>query len=194
MKSSCYKLPCQFLVVGIGPDKSGDDLSVPVLPGTLAQNQMRVSYQCSAKMKIRDFILNLLNIADGQIIPLGYMCRMVGYNPILFSTTYRGVAFLPLNKEKGGGAEFIGLIGYTHHMWVLRSTEMSWMRLDTTSSADCWDIVTFRGKFYAVFTNGDVFEIDPYTLETTPLRPTEIVECRTVNYLVPYGDDELYLC
>ncbi|KAF8053055.1 hypothetical protein N665_1469s0006 [Sinapis alba] len=168
-------LPSQFFVGGIGPDKS-EELPSPI--------------QCSVKMKIQGSNPALLNIADCQIIPLGYMCRMVGYDPNSLATSYRGVAILPLDKEKG---EFIVLIGYAHHILALRSTKMSWMRLDNTSRADCRDIVTFRGKFYAVFINGDVFAIDPYTLETTPLRPPEIAGCGRFNYLVPYGDEELYL-
>ncbi|XP_056852247.1 F-box/kelch-repeat protein At1g64840-like [Raphanus sativus] len=67
---------------------------------------------------------------------------------------------------------------------------MRWRRLQKTSIADCRDIVVFRGKFYAIFINEDVFAIDPYTLETTPLTPPEIVDCGRCNYLVPYGDDE----
>lgn len=118
------------------------------------------------------------------------MCRMVGYDPDSLSRSYRGVAILPLNEETG---EFIVLIGYDHHILALRSTETRWMEVDNCSRADCKDIVTFRGKFYAVFINGDVFAIDPYTLETTPLRPPDITGCGRQNYLVPYGDDELYL-
>ncbi|KAL0741172.1 hypothetical protein Bca4012_082685 [Brassica carinata] len=155
-------LPSQFFVGGVGP----------------------------VNMKIQGSNPTLINIADSQIIPLGYTCRMVGYDPNSLLTSYRGAAILPLNKEKG---EFIVLIGYAHRILALRSTEMTWRQLDNTSRADCKDIVTFRGKFYAVFLNGDVFAIDPYTLETTPLRPTEIPGCGRCNYLVPYGDDELYL-
>lgn len=112
---------------------------------------------------------------------------MVGYDPDSLATRYRGAAILPLKGE------FVVLIGYAHDMLVLRSTEMYWKRLYNTSEADCSDIVTFRGKFYAVFINGDVFAIDPYTLETTALTPPEIADCGRCNYLVPYGDDELYL-
>ncbi|XP_013631674.1 PREDICTED: F-box/kelch-repeat protein At1g64840-like [Brassica oleracea var. oleracea] len=159
-----HALPSQFFVGGVGPDKSGD-------------------HMVTAPTSI--------NVADCQIIPLGHRCRMVGYDPDSLSTGYRGVAILPLNNEEGG--EFIVLIGYSHHMLALRSTEMRWMEVDNCSRADCIDIVTFRGKFYPVFTNGDVFAIDPYTLETTPLRPPQIAGCGRLNYLVPYGDDELYL-
>lgn len=118
---------------------------------------------------------------------------MVGYDPNSLETSYRGVAFLEVNKENG---EFVVLIGYAHDILALRSTEMRWSRVDDCSRADCSDIVTFRGKFYAVFINGDVFAIDPYTLKTTPLRPPNIPGCGRCNYLVPYGDDdddELYL-
>ncbi|KAJ0260323.1 hypothetical protein HA466_0065420 [Hirschfeldia incana] len=134
---------------------------------------------------------HVVNIADCQIIPLGYMCRMVGYDPDSLATSYRAAAILPLNEDTG---EFVVLIGYAHHILALRSTEMIWRRVELCSRADCSDIVTFRGKFYAVFINGDVFAIDPYILETTPLRPPNIPGCGRQNYLVPYGDDEgLYL-
>ncbi|KAG2331533.1 hypothetical protein Bca52824_002713 [Brassica carinata] len=169
----------EFFVGGIRPEEDVE-FSSPV--------------QCSVKVKIpSDSAPTSLNVADCQIIPLGYKCRMVGYDPNSLATRYRAAAFLPLNKEKRG--EFIVLIGYSRHMLVLRSTEMRWTRLQNTSiAADCSDIVAFRGKFYAVFINGDVFAIDPYTLETTPLIPPEIVDCGRCNYLVPYGDDdELYL-
>lgn len=157
-------LPCEFFLGGIRPDKSTDPVELPSP--------------------------TLINTADCRIIPLGHMCRMVGYDPDSLSRSYRGVAILPLNEETG---EFIVLIGYDHHILALRSTETRWMEVDNCSRADCKDIVTFRGKFYAVFINGDVFAIDPYTLETTPLRPPDITGCGRQNYLVPYGDDELYL-
>uniref|UniRef100_M4C957 KIB1-4 beta-propeller domain-containing protein n=1 Tax=Brassica campestris TaxID=3711 RepID=M4C957_BRACM len=169
-------LPSEFFVGGIRPEN---------------HVEFPPSVQCSVKMKMTpDSPPTLLNIADCQIIPLGYKWRMVGHDPNSLATRYRGAAFLPLNKEKG---EFIVLIGYSRHILVLRSTEMRWTRLQNSSEADCRDIVAFRGKFYAVFINGDVFAIDPYTLETTPLIPPEIVDCGRCNNLVPYGDDELYL-
>lgn len=171
-------LPSQFFVGGIGPDKSVDQMDLP--------NPI----QCTVKTKIGDSAPTFLNTADCQIVPLGYRCRMVGYDPNSLATSYGGAAILPRNEEKG---EFIVLISYAHHILALTSTDMRWVRVDNTSRADCKDIVTFRGKFYAVFINGDVSAIDPYTLETKPLTPPEIVGCGRCNYLVPYGDDELYL-
>ncbi|CAH8335702.1 unnamed protein product [Eruca vesicaria subsp. sativa] len=171
-------LPSEFFIGGIGPDTNSDD-----------NVELPSPIQCS--VKIPGSTPTYLNVADCQIILLGYTCRMVGYDPDSLDTSYRAVAFLRINKEEG--REFIVLIGYAHHILALRSTEMSWTELDGCSRADCSDIVTFRGKFYAVFINGDVFAIDPYTLETKPLRPPVIPGCVRHNYLVPYGDDELYL-
>ncbi|KAJ0250290.1 hypothetical protein HA466_0144530 [Hirschfeldia incana] len=171
--------PSEFFVGGIRPEDHHVKSPSPV--------------QCSVKVNISpDAPPTFLNVADCQVIPLGYKFRMVGYDPNSLATRFRGVAFLP---ERGGGREFTVLIGYSHDLLLLKSSEMRWRRLHNTSEADCRDIVAFRGKFYAVFINGDVFAIDPYTLETTPLIPPEIVDCGRCNYLVPYGDDdeELYL-
>lgn len=67
------------------------------------------------------------------------------------------------------------------------------MRLEQSSIADCSDILTFRGRFYVVFLNGDIFVIDPYSLEATPLMPPEVLNPGSCNYLVPCGNDELFL-
>ncbi|XP_010429460.1 PREDICTED: F-box/kelch-repeat protein At1g64840-like [Camelina sativa] len=165
-------LPSEFFVGGINRDKS-----VKALPSP---------FQCSVKVNIPDSESTLLNVLDCQILPLGFQYRMIGWDPQSLATSFRGVASLPL-----GEGEFVVLIGYSHNMLVLRSADMRWMRLEKTSRADCKDIVTFRGKFYAVFINGDVFVIDPYTLEATLLMPSERLNSQ--NYLVPSGDDELFL-
>ncbi|KAL1197923.1 F-box/kelch-repeat protein [Cardamine amara subsp. amara] len=171
-------LPSKFFVGGIDQDKSKNHMEIPS------------SLQCSVKVKIPGSETTSMNILDCQILPLGYQCRMTGYDPNSFETSFRGVACLPLNKE-GGRGEFVVLIGYSHDLLVLRSTEMKWIRLEKTSRADCSDIVTFRGKFYVVFINGDVFVIDPYSLEATPLRPLDRLISQ--NNLVPSGNDELFL-
>ncbi|CAH8263427.1 unnamed protein product [Arabidopsis lyrata] len=54
----------------------------------------------------------------------------MGWDPEDWATYYRGVAFLPLNKE-GRGEEFVVLLNYTKNLYVLRSTEMRWMQLKT---------------------------------------------------------------
>ncbi|ESQ46472.1 hypothetical protein EUTSA_v10000675mg, partial [Eutrema salsugineum] len=181
VRSPADALPSEFFVGGISPDKSDDDDDGIELPSPI---------QCSVKVKIGESDPTLMNILDCQILPLGYQYRMIGWDPDSLATSYRGVAFLPLNKE-GGEGEFVVLIGYSHDLYYLRSSEMRWRRLEKTSRADCNDIVTFRGKFYVVFLNGDVFVIDPYSLEATPLRPSERLSSQ--NYLVPSGDEELFL-
>ncbi|CAL9234174.1 unnamed protein product [Arabidopsis halleri] len=50
------------------------------------------------------------------------------------------VAFLLLNKD---GGEIV-----------------VWMQLKNISNSSCQDLVTFRGRFYAVFLNGNMFVID----------------------------------
>ncbi|EOA27126.1 hypothetical protein CARUB_v10023226mg [Capsella rubella] len=172
------ELPSKFFVGGINRDKLEDHMQLPS------------PLQCSVKVKIQGSDPSLMNILDCQILPLGYQCRMIGYDPNSLETSFRGVAVLPLNKEEGG-REFVVLIGYSHLLLVLRSAEMKWMRVEKASRADCKHIVTFRGKFYAVFINGDVSVIDPYSLEATPLRPSDRLSSQ--NYLVPSGNDELFL-
>ena len=60
-------------------------------------------------------------------------------------------------------------------MLVLRSDEMRQMRLQRLSDATCDDLVTFRGRFYAIFFIGDVFTFDHHFLELTPLKPLELL-------------------
>ncbi|CAA7047921.1 unnamed protein product [Microthlaspi erraticum] len=46
---------------------------------------------------------------------------------------------------------------------------MRWMWLKNMSDASCSGLVTFRGRFYAVFLDGDIIGIDPYSRKATPL-------------------------
>uniref|UniRef100_A0A1J3K3Z4 F-box/kelch-repeat protein n=1 Tax=Noccaea caerulescens TaxID=107243 RepID=A0A1J3K3Z4_NOCCA len=169
-------LPSEFYVGGINQGKSEDCIELPS------------PIQCSVKVKMGESDPTLMSVLDCQILPLGYQYRMIGYDPQSLATSFRGVAFLPLSKE---GGEFVVLIGYSHDFLALRSTEMKWMRVEKPSKGGCKDIVTFRGKFYAVFINGDVCVIDPYSLEATSLMPSERLTSN--NYLVPAGNDELFL-
>ncbi|ESQ46477.1 hypothetical protein EUTSA_v10000199mg [Eutrema salsugineum] len=178
VRAPAAALCATYFLGGVDQDKSEEHMELPF------------PIQCSVKVKIQDFDPTLMNILDCQILPLGYLYRMVGWNPELLTTKFRGVAFLPLNK----GGEFVVLLGYYHDLFVLRSVEMRWTRLERVSTATCKDIVTFRGRFYVVFLSGEVFVFDPYSLEPTPLTmPMELVDCGSVNYLVPSGNDELYL-
>ncbi|CAL9233886.1 unnamed protein product [Arabidopsis halleri] len=164
----------EYFLGGIGRDVDHVELPSPL--------------QCSVKVKIPDSDPTLINMLDCQVLSLGHQYRMIGCNP----KYYKGVAFLPLNNN-GGGEEFIVLLNYTKNLLMLRSTEMRWMLLEKYSIASCSDLITFRGMFYAAFLNHDIFVIDPYSLEATPLMPSELLDCGSVNDLVPSGNDELFL-
>ncbi|KAG7567596.1 hypothetical protein ISN45_Aa04g004540 [Arabidopsis thaliana x Arabidopsis arenosa] len=173
----------EYFLGDLGPDKSEDRMERPS------------PLQCSVKYNIPGTDPTLMNMLDCQIIPLGHQYRMIGWYPDSLATSFRGVAVLPLNKQGGGGGGggFVVLIGYSHGLLVLRSAERRWIRLEQSSIADCSDILTFRGRFYVVFLNGDIFVFDPYSLEATPLMPPEVLNSGSCNYLVPCGNDELFL-
>ncbi|CAL9233904.1 unnamed protein product [Arabidopsis halleri] len=188
------KIPL-FLFRVLTRDAATVALSSEYFLGDLGQDdriELPSPLQCSVKVKIPGSDPTLMNTLDCQILPLGHQYRMIGWNPEAWSSAYRGVAVLPLNKEGGGGGgEFVVLLNYTSVLLVLRSAEMRWMRLEKIPDASCWDLFTFRGRFYAVFLNGKIFVIDPYSLEVTPLMPSKPLN--SSNYLVPSGDDELFL-
>ncbi|ESQ46473.1 hypothetical protein EUTSA_v10000198mg [Eutrema salsugineum] len=168
----------KFLLGGVGRDKSEDHMNM-MLPSPI---------QCSVKVEIPGSDPTLMNIHDSQIFPLGHQYRMIGWYPNSRTTKYRGVAFLPLNKN---GSEFVVLLNYTNDLLMLRSDEMRWMCLKETSEASCVDLVSFRGRFYATFLNGDIFAFDPYSLIRTPMMP--VPDRRSCHHLVQSGDDELFL-
>ncbi|XP_020884026.1 F-box/kelch-repeat protein At1g64840 [Arabidopsis lyrata subsp. lyrata] len=170
--------PSMYYLGDIGRDNSEDHMKHPS------------PLQCSVRMKIPGSDPTLMNMLDCQILSLGHQYKMISWDPHSLATRFRGVAVLPLNKEEGGGG-FVVLIGYSHDLLVLKSAERRWMRLEKTSIATCSGIVTFRGRFYAFFLNGDIFVIDPYSLEATPLMPLQPLS--SINYLVQSGNDELFL-
>ncbi|KAL1221454.1 F-box/kelch-repeat protein [Cardamine amara subsp. amara] len=144
--------------------------------------------QCLVKVKIPGSYPTLMKTLDCQILSMGHKYRMID----CISIDYRGMAFLPLNKEGGGGGgEFVALLNCTRGLFVFRSAEMRWMRLQQISVATCYEVATFRGRFYAVFLNGDIFVIDPHSLEVTPLRHSQPLI--SFNHLFPSGNDELFL-
>ncbi|CAH8349941.1 unnamed protein product [Eruca vesicaria subsp. sativa] len=147
--------------------------------------------QCSVKVNIPESQPALMNMLECQIFPLSDHYRMIGWDIEEWKTKgYRGVAFLPLIKERGGG--FIVLVNYSNFLLVLRSAEMEWIRLKRFTIASCQNVIVFRGKFYGTALNRDIFFIDPFTLQVTPLMPLQPLSSR--NYLVPSGnDDELFL-
>jgi len=83
------------------------------------------------------------------------------------------------------------LLSYSNVLMALRSSEMKWMRVAKISKASCSDLVSFRGRFYAVFLDREIVVIDPYSLDVTPLMPLQSL--RSLKFLVPSGDDEIFL-
>ncbi|CAL9234177.1 unnamed protein product [Arabidopsis halleri] len=162
--------PFEYFLGGIGRDDRMDR------PSPL---------QCSVKVEIPGFDSTLMSMLDCQILSLGHQYRLIGWEP----KDYRGVAFLPLNKE-GREGEFVVILNYTNVLMVLTSAEMKWKRLENVPYAICSDLVTFRGRFYASFLSKNTFVIDPYSLEVTLLMPSPQ---KQLNYLVASGNDELFL-
>lgn len=113
--------PCKYFLGGIGRDESDGHIELPF------------PLQCSVKMEIPGSDPTLMNLVDSQTLPLGHQYRMIGCNP----KEYRGVAFLPLNKEGSGEGEFVVLLNYNRVLLVLRSAEMSWTWLKNVSNASC---------------------------------------------------------
>ncbi|KAL1221455.1 F-box/kelch-repeat protein [Cardamine amara subsp. amara] len=162
--------PFEYFLGGIGRDKSKGHIELPS------------PLQCSVKMEIQRSDPTLMKMVDCQILPLCHQYRLIGWEP----KDYRGVAFLPLNKD----GEFIVILNYTNILLVLTSAEMKWKRLEGVPEALCSDLVTFRGRFYAAFLTKHIFLIDPYSLEVTLLLPSPQ---KSLNYLVASGNDELFL-
>ncbi|KAL1207152.1 F-box/kelch-repeat protein [Cardamine amara subsp. amara] len=156
----------EFLMGGIGRDESEDHM------------ELLSPLQCSVKVKIPGSDPTLINMLDCQILPLGHQYRIIGCNP----KDYSSVAFLSLGE---GG--FVVLLKYDINLLVLTSAEMRWKRLHIVPSSLCWSLVTFRGRFYATLLSREIVVIDPYSLEVTLLLPSP------KNYLVPSGNDELFL-
>ena len=163
--------PSEYFLGGVGRD-GHIELQSPI--------------QCSVKIPGSD--PTVMNINNTQVFPLGHQYRMMGWDPESWTTKYKGVAFLPLNKE---GGEFVLLLNYTRDLLVLRSSEMRWMRLKETSDASCCQIIAFRGRFYATFLSGPLYIFDPYSLKRTPFTPSPTL--RSSKHLVQDGDDELLL-
>ncbi|KAG2286283.1 hypothetical protein Bca52824_045887 [Brassica carinata] len=168
-------LAADYFLGGIGRDEPEEELPYP--------------NQCSVKVEIPGSSdPRLMNMLDCQIFPLRHQYRMIGCN----AEGYRCVAVLPLNKE--GGGDFVVLLNCSSVLMVLRSNEMRWRRFQTLSVHPCDDLVTFRGRFYALFRYGDVFGFDPHFLELYPLVRFELDrKCGWSTSLVPSGDDELFL-
>ncbi|CAL9233885.1 unnamed protein product [Arabidopsis halleri] len=166
--------PSKFFLGGINRDKSKDHMEL--LPSSL---------QCSVRVKIPGSEPTLMNMLDCQILPLGNQYRIIGWDPEEQTTV-----FLPLCKD-GGGGEFVVLLNYSYLLLALTSSEMRWKLVMDVPNTSCTELVTFRGRFYAAFLLGEVYVINPCSLEATSLMPSEPL-CSS-NYLIPSGNDELFL-
>ncbi|KAF8053057.1 hypothetical protein N665_1469s0008 [Sinapis alba] len=163
--------PSEYFFGGIGRDES-EELPRPI--------------QCSVKVEIQGSDPTLMKMNDCQIFPLGHQYRIFGWTP----KDYRGVAFLPLYKE-GRGGEFVVLLNYSYgKLMVLTSVEMKWKRFENLPKTLCSNVVTFRGRFYVSFLTRKTVVIDPHSLAVTDLMPLPQSD---LNFLVPSGDDELFL-
>ncbi|CAL9233772.1 unnamed protein product [Arabidopsis halleri] len=152
-------------------------LFIRVPTPAIADDQLSDALQCLVKVKIPASV-------PKKIVPLGHKYRMIGWD-------YNRAAFLRLDKE-GKREEFVVLLKYSGSFLVLTSAEMRWKKLENVPNATCFDIVTFRGRFYAQFLSGHIVVIDPYSLEVTLLLFSP-EESRGLQSLVPYGKDELFL-
>lgn len=180
IKALCTLEKIPLFLLYIPPVTTATSVSECFLLGRLGRVESGDHIQCSK-----------VNIHDSLILPLGHQYRMI-FDQEAWNGLYRGVAFLPLNKEGGGEFEFVVLVNYTNMLLELTSSVMKWrLRLQVSSNATCEDLVAFRGRFYAAFYNGDVLIFDPYSLVQTPLTPSQPLTSN--KYLVRSGDDELFL-
>ncbi|XP_010472489.1 PREDICTED: F-box/kelch-repeat protein At1g64840-like [Camelina sativa] len=170
--------PSVFYLGDLGRDNSRDHMELPS------------PLQCSVRMQLPGSDPTLMNMLDCQIISLGHQYRVIGWDPESWTSPYRGVALLPLNKE-GGGEDFVVILNFTNDLVVFRSEETRWVRLGKITDTSCQKVLTFRGRFYAAYLNGDIFVIDPYSLEATLMNPAD--HFSSINYLVQSGNDELFL-
>ncbi|CAH2061185.1 unnamed protein product [Thlaspi arvense] len=192
-KESCTtlkKIPLFLIRITISPGASAAAPGYLCFLGGLGKGTELLlpspTLQCSVKVKIPGFLPTVRNMLDCEIVTLGHQYRMIGWE----LRDYRGVVFLPLNKE----GEFVVLINYTNILLVLTSAEMKWKQLKNVPDASFSNLIAFRGRFYAAFRNREVVVIDPCSLDVTPLMPSQPEPLSSTNYLVPSGDDdELFL-
>ncbi|KAG7572347.1 hypothetical protein ISN44_As09g007180 [Arabidopsis suecica] len=160
--------PSEFFVGGIGQDDSEDRMEIPS------------PLQCSVRVKSPGSVPTLMNMLDCQILSLGYQYRIIGWDP-----EERTTVFLPLSKD----GEFVVLLN--QRLLALTSAEMRWKLVMNVPNARCSELVTFRGRFYAAFLHWGVYVIDPCSLKATSLMPSQSLH--SSNYLIPSGNDELFL-
>ncbi|EOA27273.1 hypothetical protein CARUB_v10023393mg [Capsella rubella] len=181
VKTSAGDVVSEYFLGAVGRDGSVDHMKLLSSP-----------LECSVKNKIPGSDPTLMKMLDCQILSLGHQYRMAGLCPEEWRVYQKSVVFLPLNKN-GEKREFVVLLNYSEGLLVLRSAEMRWKPLKCRSFVDlqCTHLVTFRGRFYAVFFTGIIVVIDPYSLQVTRLMPSQPL--RGSDYLIPSGNDELFL-
>ncbi|CAH8363736.1 unnamed protein product [Eruca vesicaria subsp. sativa] len=171
----------------------------PILPslyfigGVIKDEQNSSQTQsCSLKVKVHERVLDVANILDFQIFPLGHHYRVIGFDPREPTSAYRGVAVIPGK----GDDDYLLLLNYTKLLYIFRSAEMKWIGIEEFSDDTFYEVVAFRGMFYASFVTAGVFVLDPYLMEVTPLMPSPPLQhAININNLVKCGDDddELFL-
>ncbi|KAL0845216.1 hypothetical protein Bca101_018462 [Brassica carinata] len=170
----------EFFMGLVGRDESADYMEAPS------------PLQCSLRVKMKKSDPILMNMIGSQILSLGHQYRMVCWDPRGLRTTYKNAAILPLNREGGGGrGEFVVLRSYSGTLLVLTSAKRKWVRLRGVPSSSCTALVTFRGRFYASFSDDDIYVIHPYSLVAVLLRSPNFATGS--NHLITAGDDELFL-
>ncbi|ESQ28712.1 hypothetical protein EUTSA_v10019678mg [Eutrema salsugineum] len=169
----------EYLLGGICRDESEDRMKI--LPSSSP-------LQCSVKIQFKGYEQTLMNMFSWHIVSMGHRYQISCLDPQGMRITYRVVAFLQLNNEVGSG--FIVICNFLNTLLVLTSIEMKWKQVENIPGCPCLNLVSFRGRFYASFER-DIFVIDPYSLEATPLRPSEHRDFS--NCLVPCGSDEFFL-
>ncbi|CAF2090065.1 unnamed protein product [Brassica rapa] len=169
---------CEFFMGLVGRDESADYMEE--VPSPL---------QCSLRVKMRKSDPTILmNVIGSQIVSLGHQYTMVCWDPKGLRTTYKNAAaILPL-----GGGEFVVLRIFSGTLFVLTSAKRKWVQLRGVPSFRCTALVTFRGRFYAsFFYDKEILAIHPYSLVAVRLIPQNFT-CE-ITYLIPAGDDELFL-
>ncbi|CAA7032982.1 unnamed protein product [Microthlaspi erraticum] len=156
------------------------------------QTELPSPLQCSVRVKIKKPDPTLMKTVGCKILSLGHQYRLINWDPEGVKTTLKTVEFLPRNKD--GEGEFVVLRRCQRRLLVLTSVDRKWFDLEGVPDNTCAGLLTFRGRFYAVFVNNQVFVIDPDSLQATGLITLEPLSGNTyVSYLVPSGSDELFL-
>ncbi|ESQ46455.1 hypothetical protein EUTSA_v10000192mg [Eutrema salsugineum] len=187
----------EYFVGGICRDESGDYMEFPsplqcTLRVKLARSDSALQLAGAGLMwkKILDCESTWMNTRGCQIINMGHQYQIVCWSPEGLRKSERDVAYLELSKK--GVSEFLVLRSYSNTLVVFKSGERKWKRVENVPGYSSTGVVSFRGKFYAAFVGRDVFVINPRSLKATRLRRS-LKHRDAKNYLVPIGDDELFL-